>query len=396
MQKLIYNAQGQLAQLRDANNAVIASYVYRGDGKRAWKEVANGQRSYFYYSGEMLIAGTNGVDASGLQLWGADGLVGSRSFNSTTGVTSKSYNLYDTQGNLAQTIDAATGSVASQSAVNAWGEPIRDSAGNVAGAGYGAKFGYIRDGESGFYLCTLRYYDASAGRWLTRDPIGYNGGSNLYGYVGNDPVNATDPSGLAERPKSWGPEKIAIVFNAFIPDYTANAPGLNNGFTGSFKGDNRGFDSNDGSYRTMHTIVMNRRTGKATAWEDVGISTTIQRGFGLLPNKSRKAKNRKSLQTWVNGDNCRGWDIHIEGNGKDGLTPEAITAGITYRIQMHVSPSGIVSNFHIGHIDSYPAYEIWEYRNAFSAMQIYGQMPNDMGTVFNLVPIIGGSGSSWK
>ena len=196
-QKLIYNAQGQLAELRDANNVVIATYVYRGDGKRAWKELANGTRSYFYYAGEMLIAGSNGNDASGLQLWGADGLVGSRSFNSTTGVTSKSYNLYDPQGNLVQTLDAATGNVTGQSAVSAWGEPIRDAAGNSSGGGYGAKFGYIRDGESGFYLCTLRYYDPSAGRWITRDPTGYNGGSNLYGYVGNDPVNAIDPSGLA-------------------------------------------------------------------------------------------------------------------------------------------------------------------------------------------------------
>ena len=88
---------------------MIATYVYRGDGKRAWKELANGQRSYFYYAGEMLIASTNGVDISSLQLWGADGLVGTRTTNA--GVTTKSYNLYDTQGNLAQTINARNGVV---------------------------------------------------------------------------------------------------------------------------------------------------------------------------------------------------------------------------------------------------------------------------------------------
>ena len=72
----------------------------------------------------------------------------------------------------------------------------------MSGGGYGAKFGYVRDAESGFYLCTLRYYDPSAGRWITRDPIGYAGGGNLYGYVGNDPVNRTDPRGLAPKPKA--------------------------------------------------------------------------------------------------------------------------------------------------------------------------------------------------
>jgi hypothetical protein len=33
-------------------------------------------------------------------------------------------------------------------------------------------------------------------RWLSRDPIGENGGFNLYGFVGNDPVNFVDPLGL--------------------------------------------------------------------------------------------------------------------------------------------------------------------------------------------------------
>jgi hypothetical protein len=44
-------------------------------------------------------------------------------------------------------------------------------------------------------LCGHRYYDAAAGRWINRDPIGYAGGINLYGYVGNNPINAFDPSG---------------------------------------------------------------------------------------------------------------------------------------------------------------------------------------------------------
>ena len=33
------------------------------------------------------------------------------------------------------------------------------------------------------------------GRWLTRDPIGYQGGINLYGYVNSSPEGLLDPSG---------------------------------------------------------------------------------------------------------------------------------------------------------------------------------------------------------
>jgi hypothetical protein len=38
-------------------------------------------------------------------------------------------------------------------------------------------------------------YSPALGRFLQPDPIGYAGGSNLYAYVGNDPVNLTDPHG---------------------------------------------------------------------------------------------------------------------------------------------------------------------------------------------------------
>ena len=195
--KLSYNAQGQLSQLRDADNAVVATYTYRGDGKRAWKQMPDGSRTYFYYAGDKMLAMTNGIGSTSLMLWGADGIAGVRNTNWAIGAMEKFSYLYDPQGNLAQVVHHRTGDVVGQSAADAWGEALFDGAGNRSSAGYGAKFGYLRDSESGFYICTLRYYDPSAGRWITRDPIGYAGGSNLYGYVGNDPVNAVDPSGLA-------------------------------------------------------------------------------------------------------------------------------------------------------------------------------------------------------
>ena len=58
---------------------------------------------------------------------------------------------------------------------------------------YGGAFGYQSDGDSGLMLLGHRYYDASTGRFLSRDPVG--DGSNWYVYCGNNPILNADPTG---------------------------------------------------------------------------------------------------------------------------------------------------------------------------------------------------------
>ena len=48
---------------------------------------------------------------------------------------------------------------------------------------------------SGLYLTQYRVYDPETARWLSRDPIGEDGGLNLYGYVGGEPTLLNDPTG---------------------------------------------------------------------------------------------------------------------------------------------------------------------------------------------------------
>jgi RHS repeat-associated protein len=57
--------------------------------------------------------------------------------------------------------------------------------------------GARHDRETGFHYLRSRAYDPRIGRFISPDVIGIAGGINLYRYVGNNPVNLTDPSGEA-------------------------------------------------------------------------------------------------------------------------------------------------------------------------------------------------------
>lgn len=56
--------------------------------------------------------------------------------------------------------------------------------------------GYWWDPELRLYHVRHRVYDPYTSRWLQRDPIGYEGGPNLYQYCGGEPWKYTDPTGL--------------------------------------------------------------------------------------------------------------------------------------------------------------------------------------------------------
>jgi len=57
--------------------------------------------------------------------------------------------------------------------------------------------GRRRDPETGLQLNRNRFYHAPLGRWVNRDPIGYEGSEwNLYEYVGGMPTRFVDPSGF--------------------------------------------------------------------------------------------------------------------------------------------------------------------------------------------------------
>lgn len=52
------------------------------------------------------------------------------------------------------------------------------------------------DDGTGLYQYRARYYDPTIGRFISEDPKGFAAGQNFYTYVGNNPLNGNDPTGL--------------------------------------------------------------------------------------------------------------------------------------------------------------------------------------------------------
>ncbi len=106
------------------------------------------------------------------------------------------YPIYDPQHNIIGLVEADSGKVAARYEYGPFGEIIRVSGDAIAKEqpiGFSTKY---TDRESGLVYYGYRYYQPLYARWLSRDPLGVNGGMNVYGFVGNNPLMFVDPLGL--------------------------------------------------------------------------------------------------------------------------------------------------------------------------------------------------------
>ena len=108
--------------------------------------------------------------------------------------------IHDHRGNVVVLLHRATGAVAEYYRYDAFGNtqiysPAHSLLPNSA-LGNPWRFASKRaDMETGFVYFGRRFYDPTAGRFVTADPLGFADGPNRYVYVGNRPLVFIDPDG---------------------------------------------------------------------------------------------------------------------------------------------------------------------------------------------------------
>ena len=186
---LTWNTQGQLLSV--CTNSVLAeSYTYDPLGRRlSTTTLSTDQQSlitvFHIYDGDHCVADT---DASGnpmrLYTWGV-GVDNLLALTAIDGATTNTYYAIKDHLNTVHALVDASGAIAASYTYDAWG--------NVQCSVTGAQCRFLFQGReysyaTGLYNFRARWYNPEWGRWLSKDPIGLEGGLNLYVFCGNDPV----------------------------------------------------------------------------------------------------------------------------------------------------------------------------------------------------------------
>jgi RHS repeat-associated protein len=152
-------------------------------------QAAGATTTRFQYDGDKLIAeydGSNGLLRRYVHGPSVDEPI---LWYEGTGTTTRRYLTADERGSVIAVTDASGNAIQ----INAYDEYGIPAASNLGRFQY---TGQTWLPELGFYYYKARMYSPTLGRFMQTDPIGYQGGINWYNYVGSDPVNARDSSGL--------------------------------------------------------------------------------------------------------------------------------------------------------------------------------------------------------
>ena len=205
---LKWDAWNRLVKVSDSETEnPVAVYTYDGLTRRISTDDGTGTdtRRYYYNQQWRCVEEFNGEDSTARKLlkrylWGAQNrwelIARQRDTNGNGTLNEELFVLTDAMDPVA--IVSANGAVEERFNYTAFGETTiwnPDFTEKNSGSTFGWNLLFhseFSDRITRLYNYGYRYYDQKLGRWLSRDPIGERGGTDLFCFTKNAPINHSD------------------------------------------------------------------------------------------------------------------------------------------------------------------------------------------------------------
>jgi RHS repeat-associated protein len=206
LQEFQYDAESRLVHTLDWNEGKLVSegwYQYDSLGRRIKKKALTPDsptptEKTFQWQGLRLLQEQT-PDGQRLYFYEPNSYAPLARIDDLEGQDQKTYYFHTDQIGIPLEMSDADGKIVWQATFKAWGELHSLDVGEVEVEQNLRYQGQYFDAESGLHYNTFRYYDPTVGRFTTQDPIGLDGGANLYEYSEN-PIAWVDPWGWSAKP----------------------------------------------------------------------------------------------------------------------------------------------------------------------------------------------------
>lgn len=289
-------------RLKTATGAMTANLSYDAIGRLYETSGGSVGTTRFFYDGDALIAEYSSTGTLLRRYVHGPGIDEPLVWYEGSGTSNRRYLNANHQGSIVGVADATGGSLAIN-AYDAYGIPAPGNQGRFQYTGQ------ISVPELGMYHYKARAYSPTLGRFMQTDPTGYEDQMNLYAYVGNQPVNKTDPTGLYGRAGNWDDEEWKRFNRAqqrAATDFEKSAKALRSALAegGNFAKAQEKFEQTYGAgsgTRENMSNVADKLEGAAAAMRDDGSGGYWAKGMSAAEYANSGAPSGSVMANPLNG-----------------------------------------------------------------------------------------------